>query len=105
MGPLAVRPFPFEAVRDALGLVRLAYAARPEDRRDRLEAVERDLRAPLDLARAGEGSLGHRAAIERLERAARELDDLLGDEDCGRKLAGVAKARIMSAPAPQQKAG
>jgi hypothetical protein len=97
------RPFPFDAVRDALGLVRLAYAARPSDQRERLEAVGRELRLALKLASAGEGTLGHRAAIDRVKCAARGLDDLFGD-DSGKTLARVAKTRILE-PAETQKAG
>jgi hypothetical protein len=68
--------------------VRLAYAALPDDQRARLEAVGRELRLALQLAKAGEGTLGHRAAVGRVAGAERELDDLLGEEASGKKLAG-----------------
>ena len=105
MTSLAAGPFPFEAVRDALGLVRLAYAARSDDQRARLEAVGRELRLALQLAKAGDGTLGHRAAVERVQRVVMELDDLLGDDESGTKLAGIAKARILGEPVAAQKAG
>jgi hypothetical protein len=93
------RPFPAEALRDALGLVRLLYAARklegdvPAD--DPLVAIGRDLRTALSFANCEEGSLGYRAAMER---GARALARLAGEARAGEGasvLAVVARARVV----------
>jgi hypothetical protein len=47
------------------------------------------------LAKAGEGTLGGRAAVARVAEVINQLDDLLGDEDTGMKLARIAKTRIL----------
>ena len=78
-------PFPFEAVRDLLGILRAMYAAaRARGRAERqLAAIRRvgdDLRAAVDLALEHEpGTLGHAAAWQRAERATSALADLV---DC-----------------------
>jgi len=82
---LRPEPFPFEAVRDLLGILRAMYgAARAGGAgRRRIEAIVRiglELRAAVDLALEHEPeTLGHARAWERAERATRELGSLI---DC-----------------------
>lgn len=82
-------PFPFEAVRDLLGILRAMYAAaRARGGAERqLAAIRRvgdDLRAAVDLALEHEpGTLGHAAAWQRAERATAALADLV---DCSTPL-------------------
>jgi hypothetical protein len=100
------RPFPAEALRDALGLVRLLYAARrlggtpvppggapPAD--DPLVAIGRDLRAALSFANCEEGSLGYRAAMERGSRALSRLAEEARAGEGAAVLAVVARARVV----------
>lgn len=90
-----------EAIRDALGLVRLLYAARKTREAalpagsDPLVAIGRDLSAALELARYEEGSLGHRAALERAGKALARLADEVTMGDNPSRLARVARARVV----------
>ncbi len=76
-------PFPFEAVRDLLGILRAMYAAARAQGAGsrRLQALERvgaELRLAVDLALEHEpGTLGHAAAWDRAERATRDLGTLV----------------------------
>jgi hypothetical protein len=78
-------PFPFEAVRDLLGILRALYAAAKSDGAGRarlgaIRAIGRELRAAIDLALEHEpGTLGHAAAWQRAERATERLGELV---DC-----------------------
>lgn len=78
-------PFPFEAVRDLLGILRAMYAAAKDQGAGRrrllaIQAIGRELRAAVDLALEHEpGTLGHAAAWQRAERATSALGDLV---DC-----------------------
>ena len=78
-------PFPFEAVRDLLGILRALYAAAQAEGGSaaRLAAIRRvggELRAATDLALEHEpGTLGHGAAWRRAERATRMLAEIV---DC-----------------------
>ena len=73
--------FPFEAVRDLLGILRAMYAAAAHDgagavELDRLRGLGAELRAAIDLAIEHEpGTLGFTAAWERAERAVRGVVD------------------------------
>lgn len=72
--------FPFEAVRDLLGIVRALYVAARRDgpksrRAARIERVGRELRRALDMALEG-GALTD-AAWERAEKVVRELGELV----------------------------
>lgn len=88
-------PFPFQAVRDLLGILRAMYAATRADGRSpqRLEAIRRlghELRAATELALEHQaGSLGHAAAWQRAERAAQRLGDLV---DCTTPLEPTVEA-------------
>ena len=78
-------PFPFEAVRDLLGILRALYAAAQAEGGSaaRLSAIRRigsELRAATDLALEHEpGTLGYGAAWRRAERATQMLADVV---DC-----------------------
>lgn len=79
------QPFPFEAVRDLLGILRALYAAAQAESAGRprlaaIRAIGRELRAATDLALEHEpGTLGHAAAWRRAERATERLGALV---DC-----------------------
>lgn len=96
-------PFPFEAVRDLLGIVRAMYAARRLAGAGRVElariaAVGRDLRRAYDLAASvGPGTLGHRAAWARAEDAARRVGDLVDALTPAEPIVTAAQARISGA--------
>jgi hypothetical protein len=102
VGLSSSQPFPFEAVRDALGLARLLYLAVEESQREQLAGVGRDLRLSLEQARAGEGTLGHRAALDRVERATKSLVEVLGEAPIAR-LAVIARARVCGEEVPEIK--
>jgi hypothetical protein len=76
-------PFPFEAVRDLLGILRALYAAdkalgASSRRLSAIQAVAMELRKAMDLASEhGPGTLGHSAAWSRAERATYRLADLV----------------------------
>jgi hypothetical protein len=78
-------PFPFEAARDLLGILRAMYAAaKAEGKGERklaaIRDVGRDLRAAMDLALECEpNTLGHAAAWARAEEATLRLSELV---DC-----------------------
>jgi hypothetical protein len=90
-----------EAIRDALGLVRLLYAARKTREAtlpsgsDPLVAIGQELRTALELARCEEGSLGHRAALDRAGKALNRLADEMTMGDNPSRLARVARARVV----------
>lgn len=75
-------PFPFEAVRDLLGILRAMYAAAqahgaPERHLDAIRRVAVELRRSADLALEHEpGTLGYSAAWHRADMALRQLQDL-----------------------------
>jgi hypothetical protein len=81
-----------ETIRDVLGFVRLLYATRVAAGGDvdGLLPVGKELRVALDLAKYEEGSLGHRAAIDRAERA---LDALARQVEGGPLVDLVHRAR------------
>jgi hypothetical protein len=101
---LALSPVPrsptADAIRDALGLVRLLYAGRrtregaPPPGDDPLVAIGRELSTALELARYEEGSLGHRAALDRASRALTRLAGEVTLGDSAARLAQVAQARV-----------
>lgn len=88
------------SIRDALGLVRLLYAGRRTREAtlppasDPLVAIGRELRAALELSRFEEGSLGHRAALDRASRALKHLAEEVTLGDSASRLARVAQARV-----------
>jgi len=83
MRALRDSPFPFETVRDLLGILRMLYAATQREGRNarRLDAIARvgrELTKATDLARRhAPGSLGFTAAWERAEAATLALGELV----------------------------
>ncbi len=79
----AMARFPFEAVRDLLGILRALYAAdrargANERRLGHIRSVAVELRRSMELALDHEvGAPGHRAAVRRAEAATRRLADLV----------------------------
>jgi len=99
-------PFPFDAVRDLLGILRAMYRAAKlqgagERRLSAIRHLGLELRAAMDLALEYEpGTLGHNAAWNRAERATQAVADLV---DCTTPLeptlfAAAARVRARSAP-------
>jgi len=80
--------------------VRLLYAGRRTREgtlppaSDPLVAIGRELRAALELARFEEGSLGHRAALDRASRALVRLAGEVTLADSATHLVRVARARV-----------
>src|SRR5690606_9579101 len=85
MRALRDSPFPFETVRDLLGILRVMYAVtRQQDGGERslqrIAQLGRELRVAIELAgRHPPGSLGFTAAWERAESAVQQLGNLV---DC-----------------------
>lgn len=83
MRALRDSPFPFETVRDLLGILRMLYAAtqregQHERRLDGIARVGRELTKASELARRhAPGSLGFTAAWERAEAAVLALGELV----------------------------
>lgn len=96
-------PFPFEAVRDLLGVVRALYGAAKDKgasrgELSRIAAVGNELRETLDLAVSTRpGSIGHRAAIERAEEATRRVGDLVDALTPAEPLVDAARERVTGA--------
>jgi hypothetical protein len=94
---LRTDPFPFEEVRDLLGIVRAMYAAakgRNAGARHlgAIRHVGVELRAAVDLALEHEpGTMGHAAAWRRAERATRALGELV---DCTTPLEPTIEAAV-----------
>ncbi len=61
---------------------------------DPLVAIGSELRAALELSRFEEGSLGHRAALDRGSRALARLVSEVNLGDSATHLARVARARV-----------
>ena len=97
-------PFPFEAARDLLGIVRAMYAAARADgagerRLANLRDIGRELRVAIDLAiEASPGTLGHAAAWDRAEQATRRLTELI---DCTTPLEPAVNAAAARLGAPR----
>ncbi len=90
-------PFPFEAVRDLLGILRAMYGAAKvrgagERQLRALMRVGTELRRAVDLALEHEPkTMGHAAAWERAERATHALGDLV---DCTTPLEPTLDAAV-----------
>jgi hypothetical protein len=96
-------PFPFEAVRDLLGVVRAMYAAAKtagggRSELARIARVGTDLAGALDLAaETRPGTLGHAAAWRRAEEATRRVGDLVDALTPAEPLVVAARARVSGA--------
>jgi hypothetical protein len=103
-------PFPAEAVRDLIGIVRSMYVAAKASGAGRvelarIERVGRDLSASLELAQASKpGTLGYGAAWKRAEDAALRAGDLVDALTPAEPLLKAARGRIAGAPALRKKA-
>lgn len=92
--------FPAEPIRDALGLVRLLYAAKLATGRavrgqpDVLTEIGEQLRASLTYARAPEGSPEQRGAVECAAGALARLADVVTMDDALADAARAALARV-----------
>ena len=77
------QPFPFEAVRDLIGILRAMYAAERAGRHDvqrlrRIRSVAERLHLAQELALEHDPeTLGHAAAWRHAERATQELGELI----------------------------
>jgi len=93
-------PFPFEAVRDLLGVVRAMYGAAKSARAGRAELariarVGADLHRAMDLAAdTRPGTVGHAAAWKRAEDATRRVGDLVDALTPAEPLVVAARARV-----------
>ena len=76
-------PFPLEAVRDLLGVVRAVYGeAKQNDAAkaelERIASIGQELSDAIDLASTTEvGTIGHRAAIQRADEATSRAGELV----------------------------
>jgi hypothetical protein len=93
-------PFPHEAVRDLLGVVRAIYAAAKHSGASKVELVRiarvgKDLADALDLAvSTRQGTMGRRAAWERAEQATRKVGDLVDSLTPAEPLVMAARGRV-----------
>lgn len=92
-------------MRDALGVVRLLYAARksagrlvPPPEVDPLVGIGGELRAALVLGRQEPGSLGYRAGVARANDALTRLADAVTLVDHLPDLVRVARDRVAGRP-------
>lgn len=95
--------FPFEAVRDLLGVVRALYAAekaRGASRAElaRLATIGRDLVIAIELAvSTREGTVGQRAAWQRAEEATLRLSDVVDGLTPAEPIVLAARGRVTGA--------
>jgi hypothetical protein len=98
-------PFPFEAVRDLLGVVRAMYGAAKAAGAGRVELariarVGGDLGRAIDLAAdARPGTLAFAAAWKRAEDATRRVGDLVDALTPAEPLVVAARKRVVAAAA------
>jgi hypothetical protein len=92
-------PFPFEAVRDLLGIVRVMYRATPAtelERRAALTEIGRELRQASSMARRyPSGCMGYWSAWTHADAACRRLGELVGEFDRVEPLVIAARDRVM----------
>ena len=102
-------PFPFEAVRDLLGIVRAIYGAARARRAGRLElqriaAVGRDLSEALELAVSSRpDTVGYRAAWTRAEMGTRKAAELVDALTPAEPLLTAALGRVTGSPTRKSK--
>lgn len=93
-------PFPFEAVRDLLGVVRATYGAEKAAGAGRvplarIEKIGNALKAALDLAvESSPGTVGHRPSWARAEDATRRVGDLVDRLTPAEPIVAAARARV-----------
>jgi hypothetical protein len=97
-------PFPFEAVRDLIGILRALYAATPPERVERrrqIAAVAGQLRIATEQARKYDpGTMGFSAAWKRAEEATIRLTELLDVLAPIAPVLEVAGKRVRRMPRP-----
>jgi hypothetical protein len=92
--------FPFEAVRDLLGVVRAMYAAAKSAGAGRAELtriakIGGELSQAIDLAAdTRPGTIGHAAAWRRAEEATRRVADLVDSLTPAEPMVSAARARV-----------
>ncbi len=103
-------PFPFEAVRDLLGIVRALYQAEKQRGAGRAEIariarIGKQLSDAIDLAvSTKEGTVGHRAAWKHAEEATRALGDVVDALTPAEPIFAAARGRVLgTARAPRKK--
>jgi hypothetical protein len=103
-------PFPFEAVRDLLGVVRAIYGAAKASGKGRgeLERIARigaDLHEALELAASTQiGTVGHRAAVERADDATKRVGDLVDVMTPAEPIVVASRGRVTGgAPRPRRR--
>jgi hypothetical protein len=97
-------PFPYEAVRDLLGIARALYAARASSagarELTRIREVGEELRLALELAGGSSpGSVGRAAAWARAEQAALRVGELVDAMTPAEPIIAAARARVVGARA------
>lgn len=109
MVPRRREPFPFEAVRDLLGVVRAIYAAAKDAGAGRAELaritrVGKALSDAIDLAASTrEGTIGHDAAWRRAEDATRKVGELVDALTPAEPLVAAASDRVVGRGRPRRK--
>lgn len=105
-------PFPIEAARDLLGLVRALYRAaqkrgEPGLTLARLEQIGRDLSEAIDLATKYPGAVGERAAWRKAEHACHRLGEVVGPFEAVERVVEAASAPILRSKTftPKRKLG
>jgi hypothetical protein len=98
--PVSVPPFPFDAVRDLLGVVRTIYAAAKEggssrEELARIAQVGKELSRALDLAGSPQqGASGLSAAWKVADRAMLQVNDLVDPLTPAAPLLMAARSRV-----------
>lgn len=96
-------PFPFDAVRDLLGVVRAIYAAAkeggaPRPQLTRIVRVGAELSRALDLAGASrQGDAGHAAAWRMTDAAMLQVGDLVDPLTAAAPIVLAARNRVTGA--------
>ncbi|AUX35479.1 hypothetical protein SOCE836_076710 [Sorangium cellulosum] len=98
--PVSTPPFPFDAVRDLLGVVRAIYAAAKDggasrEELARIARVGRELSRALDLAGSPQqGVSGHSAAWKVTDKAMLQVNDLVDPLTPAAPLLLAARSRV-----------
>jgi hypothetical protein len=101
--PLSAPPFPFDAVRDLLGVVRAIYAAAKDggasrEELNRIARVGRELSRALDLAGSTQqGASGHAAAWRVTDQVMLQVSDLIDPLTPAAPLLQAARSRVTGA--------
>lgn len=97
---MSTKQLPKETVRDLLGIARALHVVRdnqgaPLSELDRIREVSAWLVDALELSRTAPGTLGHRAAWSKAERATSVLTELLlAHDESTKRLVGAWAERL-----------